>query len=759
MKLVPLTLLIAIMMTVMIAGCTSSSDEPSPEEKAIQHLYEEKELNIDQSTELLSVQKSTDNSYVSARLDSTTNTIRFSHADASLKETSVIGNDLQRLISPYNALEIPDVYGQYGVGPVVVFTVDAGGNLYVLEHEIIKVNEMPSFDGAQALFVYNPDGKFQRKLPIAKPAQIKYFVPHKLSIQENKYMIVSDNGIIVLDQDGNLLTEFNVPFIKALDLIHNDEQLLPGGSIVDAVWMGDQTIGLIQYKSSEEQYYLVAYRVDKNETIWSAELEYGFRPSTLLYEGKEARLYAASGRQMLAYTNNGEPIESRIQFDQYSSGAYMSSAIQGNLQMLTPRAIQLDQQNQLTLFMGDTMTVKRAYTYRELLGEEKDSKLAELAELDKQKTVIKLTAPYKTPNFESVIAKYEHDNPQVKVAVSYFRDKDEEFNIGDYGSYVNTSILSGDQSWDVLSTQYLSYQTLVEKKTFAELATISDPIWRSVEEQYLPNILEASTIGGNHYILPARISMYAVMANRQAAESINQRTYSWNNLIDASKTFSYTSNQKPWVFQGPGYNFNVVFESVFNSLEPSLRTDAANKDAQRKQLEQFLDIMKQLSDENDYANPPEDEAVFLVSAFDTQIFKQSLDQLDSTKQMLGAPTSSDSKKHAFTVQEGYGINRNSKHREEALKLIMYLAKHAEQDNIMFKDTYAKLEQLDDMTESKKQVIQSLQSIVEQLNVIHDLGSTIIDALYDTTKQYIEGMTDRQTAVQTILDKLWLYENE
>ncbi|MBD3917226.1 extracellular solute-binding protein [Paenibacillus sp. PR3] len=314
--------------------------------------------------------------------------------------------------------------------------------------------------------------------------------------------------------------------------------------------------------------------------------------------------------------------------------------------------------------------IQRAYTYRELLGSEKDTRLAAIKEQDKQKTLIKLIVPYQSAEFASIITKYEQDNPQIKISVSYFRKNVEEFNPTDYSSYVSASILSGEQSWDILSTQYLPYRTLAEREALASLDSISDALWHSVEDQYLPNILEASSIDGNHYILPTKISMNVVIANRKAAESLHPSTYSWNDLIDASKSFRYASNQKPWWFQSSGFNFNSVFEPVFSSLEPSLRTEAANKNK-----------------------------------------------------------------------------------------IMYLAKYAEQDNIMFKDTYTKLEQQDDMTESKKQVIQSLRSIVEQLNSVYYFGSNIIDALYDTTKQYIEGMTDEQAAVQTILDKLWLYENE
>ena len=97
--------------------------------------------------------------------------------------------------------------------------------------------------------------------------------------------------------------------------------------------------------------------------------------------------------------------------------------------------------------------------------------------------------------------------------------------------------------------------------------------------------------------------------------------------------------------------------------------------------------------------------------------------------------------------------------EFMFKFITFLAEYGEQDNLLLKKTFEDLDKQMGTTDERKRAIQQLKKIVESLNVLHRVGYDFPGAISTTTKQYVNGIIDKDTAVKSIMEKLWIYENE
>jgi len=76
-----------------------------------------------------------------------------------------------------------------------------------------------------------------------------------------------------------------------------------------------------------------------------------------------------------------------------------------------------------------------------------------------------------------------------------------------------------------------------------------------------------------------------------------------------------------------------------------------------------------------------------------------------------------------------------------------------------KKTFEDLNQQLGTTEQRRAAIQQLRSVVENLNAVNNIDYEISDAMFRTIEQYLNGIINKETAIQTIMEKLWLFENE
>jgi ABC-type glycerol-3-phosphate transport system substrate-binding protein len=482
-------------------------------------------------------------------------------------------------------------------------------------------------------------------------------------------------------------------------------------------------------------------------------------PLTVQYEPDQQEIYVASDQEVVAYSEDGENVRQVIDFNRYTAGSFTSMVFNGS-QFLMPGYLLFDPPDRMVVYLIAPLDrqVKKIYAYRTLSGDEKAERLAAMEKEEANKTHITLYVPYVESTLKQKIAQFERLHPDIRVHLTYYREHIEEYNPEDYMQYVNLQLLSGQTHWDIMAIQMLPYREYVEKGYFADVERIDG--WAEEKERYFSNILDAARVNGKLAYLPARIFTSVNLADEEAARELSPFTYQWSDLLRlADEAKAAHPDRKPWSFGTIGFRIGYVFTQLFQTFQIDLTAAQDDPEKRKQWIGQLLDILKAISVPEDHVQTLNDKPLFTLMPFISLEFQFFMDSIGSGKRLLPMPASPWSKKHAFTIQEGYAINENSKAKEAALQLIMFLVDHAEPYNIALKRTFEEMNERLGTSEQRKEALRQLQAIVELLDWVNDIDFRISEAISHTAEQYVNGITDKETAIRTIEGKLWLHENE
>ncbi|WP_438431695.1 hypothetical protein [Gorillibacterium sp. sgz500922] len=747
--------LFCLMLTLLLVGCRS---EDNPD--TLGNLYEEKEIPVDSFVHsLYSVKpdKAVSGRFLLALYNEEVRTFQLAYADASFAKLDYVENDLHSITDYRNVLEQPKA--EYGVGDHPIFDTDPQGSIYLLEYRIER-GDQPLMN-SRFVFIYDKTGHFKDRMPVKGTSALQNFTPFKLEVSKDKMILVGNNGIQILDLGGSLLSEVRLGSTKALNAHRGEELTLPSGTIVDAVWMDNGTLAVLQ-QSSGGGATLSAYRLDLKQTSWSTSLPEGFFIRGVFYDSAARILYAGSPDRILSHDTSGGFVEETIRFDSYQSGSYTAAFLQGD-ETLELGPFFLTGNKEWKAFFRTTQAprlISKGYSYRQLTGKERTQRLAAIESEEKEKKVLQVLVPFPDNAIKQKVAAYEKQHRDIKVELSYFRESDQDFNTEDYKQFISLQLFTGKRKWDLMATQFLPYKNYLDKDLFADVVEAAPSLWEREKQAFLPNIVKAITRGGKVSIIPSRISMITVMADRTAAESLSPTNYKWADLARLGQEFK-TRNPavKLWYMNAKRKDsFVNRYQMTIDGFSQDM-LDTREKENQTALISQFLDVIKTTGREGDYADPPQDKPLFIVDYFFMQDFLINLDLYTDGKVLLGEPAMERSGRHSFLIQEGYAVNKTSDRQQEAFELAFFLSRYGEQNNIIRQDTYENLLKMEGMTPEKEAAIMEVRNITGSLDTLNYLDHRVTDAILYTAEQYDSGMIDKDAAIQTIQEKLWLYLHE
>ncbi|MDI4647860.1 ABC transporter substrate-binding protein [Cohnella hashimotonis] len=739
----------------LLLGCSSSKTE-----KSQSPIYEESEIAIPaEQFPVYTVKKGAGENYILSLYDTKKQSFNLAYADESLTPKETIGNDLSRLIDYSNVQLYPNA--EYGVGNRPIYDTSEAGDIYILQFKIRYKDKLPYMDGESVVVVYDKTGKLIRELSVQPSESIRNFKPIKLIAREKRIVLIGNTGIQILDEQGRTLDEVAIASTQAVNVELGVAQKLPSGIIIDADLISADQIVVLQEPSSGHS-YISSYSPSSRNTAWSTELPGGFLSRGVSFEAHDSSIYVSSVDSILAYDANGKYRKEIIKYEQYQSGDWVLPFMNRS-ETLQPGSYFYNDKNELVLFLqatDETRTIRKGFLYRELSGDEKKARVAALAREAEQKEVVRVLAPFKDNNLELKAKQFEKSHPGLRVEFTFFRESDEEFNFEDYKQYVSLQIFTDKLKWDIMATQLLPFKDYLDKDLFADVATINAEKWEQEKNKFLPNILEASTVDGTLKLIPGRISLFTVLAERSAGADLPPSSYRWSDLLQRAELAKKNNpNVKAWYMGAGEDSFVNRYERISDAFESDLMSLRDRPEEQKALIEQLLDFLKRTGNANDYASPPQDKPLYIANYFTVSSFTDYLDLLGKEKVLLGPPALQQSGRHPFMIQEGYAVNKKSDKKEQALELALYLAEHAEPNNILYKDTFDQLKQNVGTSPERIEAIEGLREITDSLDTLRYIDHRLTDALFYTARQYAEGVTDLNTAVETIQNKLWLYMNE
>jgi len=668
--------LIFILILGIITGCKHSDQKMDLPTR----MFEETAIQIPDKIKVLSISKISDNKYICSYIDPLTNRYHLAYTDPSFTNLVPIQHDAGMLLSTNQVAELDNSQGHYSIGSEPIYDIDENGDLYILQFEVVQKDNHIGFSDNMTIFVYQADGKLKKQITLEQPSMIRNMSPKKLIAQANRYLVIAENGIQIVDHDGRTIEELAISFTEGINHIENRQQLIPTGRIIDADMIGNNELVIIQSDLSNSK--LSLYHLDNQKTSWSNELPSTLNPLAVHYDETFQQIFLLSNSKVHVYDKEGNDLGEFINFFDYGIGHDLLKPMSDS-DYAWPYFVFFSQHDVMNVYLiskPPTSNITKAYAYRLLSEEERAARYAQLQNERASKTNITIHVPYIDSHIETLIARYQQANPHVNINLKYFRKNMEEFNQKDYVQYVNVQLFTKKLDWDVLAVQFLPYQEYAEKGYLADLEQIEPAQWGNIKENYFSNLLDALRVNNKLTILPARILMNVNIAEKSAADQLTHDHYTWDDMIALSaKWKERTPSIKTWNFGLDTHR--MAYSRVLGSFQPDILNESNQDESRRQLLDHFIDTIETVSDVNDQAQLSE-QPLFNLMPFFPEQFQFYIDQLGVNKILLPAPASPQTGKHAFTLQDGYAINPTSKVKEEALSFILFLSENGVPSRIL-----------------------------------------------------------------------------
>ena len=585
------------------------------------------------------------------------------------------------IISDSNGKKLKEYKNDTASGYISLFTVDAKDSRYVLceKYDAEKENDT-STEITYTLNIYNSNGVKQKSFDIGKRTLTKKQAGITDMAVDSKgisYLLFRQDIIWVIGADGKKVKEIPA---KKIDYIEIDEEdkLLTGSFNVSAgrSYVEKQNSGL-------------------DKSIWKKELAAGNYIQEMRYNIKSRKLYLLTDKGILSCSNEGR-IEGFIfdtkQSSLIGSGIYISDfAFDNNKNIYV-----LAYKNDLSSSEGKSSPLLYKYTP------------AKNQQKNKNQKTLTIALRYSEKFMEAAIAKFEKENPDIKVDVKDYSaatmgTSEEEQNRAqkaeeDYQKVIATELMAGSGA-DIIDIFGLPYKKYAEKNVLLNLSETMTNDKGFNLDNYRRELFNACKYKGNHYIMPINFAFNTFCANKSILKkeglNIDSSKWTWKEFLAIAQKITKDTNGdgKPDQYALPKMDAKELFGYILDSEYQNF-IDFDNKTANFDSADfiGLLKFTKEFSEKNVcspklgiselYQMKDPGTIGFMrgyFSTYQSTVMDQEL--FNGEVEYLNMPTynGKETPKY-FTPYRTFAINKNSKMTTEAWKFIKTLLSDQIQSN-------------------------------------------------------------------------------
>jgi multiple sugar transport system substrate-binding protein len=420
----------------------------------------------------------------------------------------------------------------------------------------------------------------------------------------------------------------------------------------------------------------------------------------------------------------------------------------------------------------------------------------------------------KEDNFlHEIIKKYEEDHPNINIeltdtssqynaqARSHF---DTEAEIENYVKSVNTQIMSGKAS-DILTVNYLPYKQYADRSHLANMSEFMSSDKSFDSDRLYTNILDSFKYDGKLYGMPIKFYMPMIAANKSMLQAnginIDQNKWTWDNFVSIGETVvnNARKNGQNDTYVLAGMDEGMLIQNLVNS-NYSRYVDKEKKtaDFDSKEFIALLNLSKKMIDNKlvntDLSGGKTAIAALINNLLFTSVSIQGILGLTSASiyddgtTFMRKPSGQDDSGLSFYSNRIFGINNNSKHKNEAWDFIKYLVSDEAQNtgllfglpinksaiNVEIKRTQESISKgnvkgaiitKDGGTKKADQLTQedidAFNNMVSQINSYDnsDQGTEVIKIVKEETKAFFSGQKTAEEVAKLIQNRVTTYLRE
>lgn len=521
-----------------------------------------------------------------------------------------------------------DIFGTYEVRDIL-YTPGKDGN----EYAVLSIND--GNDTKSHLFRYNQDGKTE-EIKISEFEEYSMFGKYRNYWQAN-VIYVDDAGSILIgfhsqtvlyDKDGNVIYEIQNVYGASQAVYENKVYLL-----------NDDSDHVIEYdfQTGNEQTRIQV----KNDGYNGAD-----NSNIKMFTGLDGTLY------LLNYAGVHKLSE---------GGNLWETIIDGTLNSLCSsdneiNRVCVDGEGQFYVLIRDIdyNNVLLSYHY------DKDVPAVPTKEL----TIYSL---YRKKSIVQAIVAYQKQHKDIRVdyrvAISDQDEYDSTVNIADYIRVLNTQLLSGNGE-DILVLDHMDIDALIKKGILEDITEIINPMME--EQQLYPAVAKTYQEDDVIYAVPIRMKVPVVFGTKEALESANT----------LKELANYAKENKEKEFLG-----KVLYTYIVDQLYNEYCVELYEKDGTitKEKVQEFLTNLKTIAEHPDCTDETSDDEISGAMALREKVASFGIEEAtDPSTFILGFQLQDQGicqwmqLKNEFTPSISIGINRASKHKEEAGEFLQLL---------------------------------------------------------------------------------------
>ncbi|MEW9122076.1 MAG: extracellular solute-binding protein [Thermotaleaceae bacterium] len=542
-------------------------------------------------------------------------------------------------------------------GNVRAFDLDEAGNIYVVTAET---------DNSQSLSIVNLKGDILKTVELGSFAGISGPGMGDMGITDiavdskgNIYLANSSKNIQVLNKEGQTVNTFGSQGYVSLDIDADDNIIALNSN------MGKSAVEKLEASTGKSIWY-----VDLSAPASGGVTNMmGLNKIRSSNEG----IYHITSQSITKYDSNGKLFDTIIDFKSYgilASGYNISDMAvdaEGNIYITTSSAPAGMLRINSTASTSDSIKYE-LYRYSKVSGNSV-----------KKKEVITISVPASNRGLEIAASKFQKENPGYRIEIQTYPSDDYET----YAKNLNTQILSG-KGPDIISVAGLSYENYISKNILADLSEMITKDKSFDISKYYTNILDALKYNGKLYVMPTSFTFNVLMANQKILDeesiSIDDSRWTWNDFKAAAEKVSkgnrsampsVSSSDLLNLFTNGSYsnyidtsakiaNFtSYAFTDLLNTVKAFSEGNLTDSNVKNDMIsvleaagrEAIVFYPFNITDYNLYG--------FMKSAFKEQL---SLYNMPSAGGNGGT----------FTSNSMYGINRNSKYKDQSWEFLKIL---------------------------------------------------------------------------------------
>ncbi|SNT22068.1 Signal transducer regulating beta-lactamase production, contains metallopeptidase domain [Anaerovirgula multivorans] len=370
----------------------------------------------------------------------------------------------------------------------------------------------------------------------------------------------------------------------------------------------------------------------------------------------------------------------------------------------------------------------------------------------------------------------------------------------DFVQKINAQMLTG-KGPDILLIDSIPYRRYADKKLLLDLKELMEEDASFDKSQYYSNIFDALEYKGKLYAMPLDFSYPAFLTNtgflKEQSIEINDKGWTWKDFIDIANraTKDIDGDGTIDMYGMPTIVPERLFQYIYNSLDKGFVDYETGKATFTS--EEFIDLLKMCENisQETFVNPDISEGdmqmegivLYPFHIHDFSIFySNGLINADEVS-FYGYPTLNNAT-YNFDSGEMYGINSQTKYKEEAWEFIKYLISEEIQcyqqlysipinkraREIKIEDRFADAEdmmnkygdlygyQVTSLDKIKKQLtdnVEKLNEILPKLNHTNMNDIQVDEIIEEEVRRFFNGERSAEETAEAIQRKVEMYFKE